>query len=360
MAENSDGMEKTERATPKRREQSIEEGQVAKSSELNSAIVLLAAITAFGFVSTHFSDTLKQFVYYTYHESSFITITSYSFPGQVAFAAKFVFLLLAPILIAVLLAGLGSNIAQVGFIFAKKALLPNLKKINPLSGIKRMFSLRSLVELAKGILKIVIIAGIAYYVVKKYQQEYMFLATKSIDEIVEFASIVIFELGVKVGIALLIMAVADYAYQRWEHEKSLKMTKQEVKDEVKQQEGDPKVKGKIRNIQYEMSTRRMMSAIPEATVVVTNPTFLAIALKYDPKSSTDAPKVVAKGKRKIAEKIKQIAFDHDIPIVENKPLVRSLYDVCEIGKEIPFDFYQAVAEILAELLKSKRANIAVN
>jgi len=216
------------------------------------------------------------------------------------------------------------------------------------------------VELVKGILKIVIITFIAYSVVNKYQDEYLFLATKSISEIVGFAVSVIFEMGIKIGIALIFMAVADFAYQKWEHEKSLKMTKQEVRDETKQQEGDPKIKSKIRSKQYEMAATRMMSAIPEASVVVTNPTFIAIALKYNPEISSDAPKVIAKGKRKVAEKIKKIAMENDVPIIENKPLARSLFDACEVGNEIPFDYYQAVAEILAELMKSKKYKLAAN
>jgi len=353
MAETT-GQEKTEKASPRKREQATQEGQVAKSSELNSAAVLLSLLVAFGVMANHLTSTINWFVVYTYQRSSLTDITVQSLPGQTAFAAKFVFLILAPILAVVLIAGVGANIGQVGFIFAKKALKPNFTKINPLAGMKRMFSVRSLVETAKGILKILIITIIAYSVVNKYQNEYVMLATQSIGEIVGFAFSVIFEMGVKIGIALLIMAVADFAYQKYEHEKNLKMTKQEVKDEMKQQEGDPKIKNKIRLKQYEMAAKRMMSAIPEASVVVTNPTFIAIALKYNPEVSMDVPKVVAKGKRKIAEKIKKIAAENEIPIVENKPLARSLYDVCEIGAEIPFDFYQAVAEILADLIKSKK------
>lgn len=352
MAENS-GQEKTERATPRRREKALEEGQVAKSTELNSAIVLLGALLGFSMMSGQFTDTLFGFIRYTYIQSSFIDISTQSFPAQAAFAIKIMFLLLAPILVFVLVAGLGSNIGQVGFVISKKAMKPKFSKINPLSGIKRMFSLKSLVELIKGILKITIVSIVAYNVVSNHLDEYMYLATRSVNDIIAFAVSTIFELGLKIGIALLVMAVADYAYQKYEHEKSLKMTKQEIKDEVKQQEGDQKIKNRIRSKQMEMSTQRMMQAIPEASVVVTNPVFIAIALKYDPTSNSDAPKVVAKGKRKIASKIKEIALEHDIPIVENKPLARSMYDSCHIGMEIPYDFFQAVAEILADIINSK-------
>jgi flagellar biosynthetic protein FlhB len=209
------------------------------------------------------------------------------------------------------------------------------------------------VEAIKGILKILIVSIVAYNVVSNHLDEYIYLATKSVTEIIAFAVSVIFELGLKIGIALFVMAVADFAYQKYEHEKSLKMSKQEVKDEVKQQEGDGKIKNKIRSKQFEMSAQRMMMGVPEASVVITNPVFIAIALKYDPQSNSDAPKVIAKGKRKIAAKIKEIAMENDVPVIENKPLARSMYDACQIGMEIPYDFYQAVAEILADIINSK-------
>lgn len=352
MSENS-GQDKSERATPRRREKALEEGQVAKSMELNSAIVLLAALLGFSMMSGYFTDTLFGFVKYTYIQSSFIEISAYSFPGQVAFASKTMFMLVTPIIFFIMIAGLGSNIGQIGFVISKKALVPKFSKINPINGIKKMFSLRSVVEAIKGVLKILIVSIVAYNVVSNHLDEYIYLATRSVNDIIAFAVTVIFELGLKIGIALFVMAIADFAYQKYEHEKSMKMTKQEVKDEVKQQEGDSKIKNRIRSKQIEMSAQRMMSAIPEASVVVTNPIFIAIALKYDPASNSDAPKVVAKGKRKIASKIKEIAMQHDIPIVENKSLARSMYDSCHIGMEIPYDFFQAVAEILADLINSK-------
>ena len=167
----------------------------------------------------------------------------------------------------------------------------------------------------------------------------------------------IYELVFKVGIALLIMAIADFAYQRYANIKGLKMTKQEVKDEHKQYEGDPKLKGRIRGKQMEMARQRMMQDIPEASVVVTNPTHIAIALKYEPENKVDAPKVIAKGKEKLAQKIKEIARNNDVPIVENKPLARSIFEICEIGDEIPVEFYQTVAEVLTQVYQSNKSKI---
>ena len=261
---------------------------------------------------------------------------------------------MGPVLIGILLFAVASNVGQIGFIFANKALIPDFKKVSPMAGFKRMFSTRSLVELAKGILKIAIIGFIGYNVVSGYYGQYLLLPNMTIPEIASFTSGAIYELTFKVTLALLVMAVADFAYQKYEHEKNLKMTKQEVRDESKQSEGDPKVKSRIRQKQRDIVRSRMMAEVPKATVVVTNPTHYAVALKYEPASKSDAPKVVAKGKNLIAQKIKEIAGKHQVPIIENKPLAQSLYASCEIGSEIPMVLYQAVAEVLSQVYKTNQ------
>lgn len=349
--------DKTEQPTPKRREDAKDKGNVAKSRELNSVAVLIGGMLAIKFTSDYFSQTVKMFFRNTYIESSLMQITVQSLPGQLSKLMLVVASLLLPILVTVLVFGLASNIGQIGFMMAKKALIPDFKRINPLSGIKRMFSSRSLVELAKGVLKVVILALVSYLVLTKYQDEYLLLATQTPSEIISFFVSVFFELTIKVTIALLIMAVGDYAYQKYQHEKELKMTKQEVKDEMKNQEGDPKVRSRIKSEQRKMVASRMMQAVPEATVVVTNPTHIAVALKYDPQSSADAPKVIAKGKRKLAEKIKKIAREHGVPVIENKPLARGLYEYCEVGMEIPIVFYQTVAEILSKIYSENKKRL---
>ncbi len=209
----------------------------------------------------------------------------------------------------------------------------------------------------KGIVKIVILALIGYWVIMKYQDAYLLLPNRSVSEILAFLGTVLMDLTIKVGIALLIMAVADYAYQRYEHIKGLKMTKQEVKDETKQYEGDPQMKGRIRGKQMELARQRMMQDIPEATVVVTNPTHIAVALKYEPETNADAPKVIAMGKNKLAQRIKEIAREHDIPVIEDKLLARSLFKACEIGDEIPMALYQAVAEILTQVYQANKSKV---
>ncbi len=351
MADDS-AQEKTEQPTGRRREEAKDKGQVAKSQELNSVSVLIAAMIAYKAVSDLFGSTLLQFLRSTYMESSSIQITVTSFPTQILDFMKIAAIIVLPVLVFVLFGALVSNVAQVGFMVAKKALIPDFNKISPLGGLKKLFSLRSIVELLKGIIKIFILAIVSYSVITKHMDSFAFLAFKSASEIMTALGTVLIELTFKITLALLVMAVADYAYQKYEHEKSLKMSKQDVKEDNKQSEGNPEVKGKIKSLQMQQARNRMMQDIPEASVVVTNPTHIAVALKYEPKSSSDAPKIIAMGKNKIAERIKQIARENDVPVIENKPLARSLFKSCEIGMEIPAEFYQAVAEILSAVYQS--------
>jgi flagellar biosynthetic protein FlhB len=354
MAENENGQEKSEQPSPKRREEAQEKGNVAKSQELNSVAVIIAMLLVFKLMSGLFGQAMTDYMSNMYQQSSLIDLSAQSLPGLLTITLEAFTRIIGPVLLGVLLFAVASNVGQVGFIFANKALIPDFKKISPLAGFKRMFSSRSLVELLKGIIKIGIIGIIGYTVVTKYYGEYLLLPHRSILEIASFTSGAIYELTFKVALALLVMAIADFAYQKYEHEKQLKMTKQEVKDENKQSEGDPKVKSRIRQKQRDMVRSRMMNDVPKATVVVTNPTHFAVALKYEPLNKSEAPKVVAKGKNLIAEKIKEIANKHSVPIIENKPLARSLYASCEIGGEIPMALYQAVAEVLSQVYKNNQ------
>ncbi len=357
MAENQDGQERTEQPSPKRLQDAKDRGQVAKSQELNTVAVLITGMLAFKAGSALFASTLNRFMITTYHESSFMEITVQSLPGQAIDFMKVFATLIMPVMGFIVVAAVASNLAQVGFFIAKKALTPKFSKINPMSGLKRIFSARSLVELVKGLLKIAILGLISYWVINKYRDAFLFLPHRTVSEIVSFLMEVLFDLTLKVGVALLLMAIADYAYQRYEHIKSLKMTKEEVKEEFKQYEGSPVIKKRIKEEQIKLTRSRMFQQVPEATVVVTNPTHIAVALKYDPQTSADAPQVIAKGKLKIAERIKQIARDNDVPVIENKPLARGLYESCEIGMEIPVEFYQAVAEILSQIYQTRRAKM---
>jgi len=356
MADDSSG-DRTEQPTARRLDEAKEKGNVAQSKELNSAIIMLTAMITLKASAGYFARTINRFFVTTYHESSLMEITIQTLPGQMHDYLEFMAMLLLPVLSAITVAAVVSNVGQIGFMVAKKAIKPDFQKLSPLNGIKKMFSARSLVEMLKGILKIVVLGFIGYWILKKYEHGFLMLSNLTALEIFSFLGGVLFDLSLKVGIALLIMAAGDFAYQRYAFIKSLKMSKQEVKDETKQYEGDPKVKKRLRSKQFEMGLMRMMQELPEATVVVTNPTHLAVALKYDPKSSADAPKVVAKGKDKLAERIKKVAKEHDIPILENKPLARGLFEACEVGMEIPLQFYQAVAEILSQVYQKNKSKI---
>mgnify|MGYP001161136130 CR=1 FL=1 len=347
------GQEKTEQPTPKRRKEAKEKGQVVKSIELNSVIILIGAITTLYFIIEIFITQITQLTRQIFLASSNTALSTDTIQQLTNNGLNHAFNMLSPIFILLLILGLGVNIVQVGFNYSTKPLMPKFEKVNPAKGLKRIFSLRSIAELVKGIIKISIVAVICYFFIKNQIGNFSLLAHSSIDYIVKFVGETMFTIFVLVSIALIIPAIGDYAYQKWEHEKNLKMTKQEVKEESKDTEGNPQIKGKIRSLQMQASRRRMMQAVPDATVVVTNPTHIAIALQYDLEWKGKAPKVLALGKRKTAERIKEIAKNHNIPIVEDKPLARALIEVAQIGYEVPQMFFMAIAEILARVFKNK-------
>ncbi len=355
MAETA--QERTEQPTPRRREEARKKGKVAKSTELNSVVVLLTGILSLKLTLEAYGHHLSEFLASIYQDASTLDLTPQTLPYISLFVLKVFAFVTLPVLLSIMIAGGVINFVQVGPLLSSKAFKPDFSKMNPLNGIKRMFSLNSLVELIKGNLKILIVALVAYMVVNKYLGDIDNYAYISVEEQINLLGMLFLELSVKVGMVLLIMALADFGYQKYQYEKSLKMSKQEIKDEAKQYDGNPQIKSAIRSKQYQMARMRMMKEVPEATVVVTNPTHIAIALKYEPKSKQDAPIVVAKGKLKLAERIKAIAKKHGVPVIENKPLARGLYDACEVGKEIPAAFYQAVAEVLSQVYKMNKAKL---
>lgn len=260
--------------------------------------------------------------------------------------------ILLPILLFLGIFAILANYCQVGFIFSGESLKPDLNKINPIEGFKKLFSLKSLVELIKSLFKVGVIGFIAYVTVKGEFANITLLTAMTPGNILLYIWKITFKIVFRSTLALLIMSILDYVYQRYDWRKGLMMTKEEVKEEMKQMEGDPKVKAKIRSVQQQMARKRMMSQVPQADVVITNPTHLAIALRYETEEM-QAPKVIAKGAGFIAEKIKKIAQEHDIPLVEDKPLARIIYKTIEVGESIPPHLFQAVAEILAYVYKLK-------
>lgn len=261
------------------------------------------------------------------------------------------FIVLIPLLSVVILAGIFSNITQTGFMLTGETLTPKFNKLNPINGIKRLFSLRSIVESTKAIVKVLVIGTMAYAMLRKDMDQIPALVSLPIQDILSFMGHAALKLGYYTCLVLIVLAAMDVFFQRWQHERDLRMTKQEVKDEYRQREGDPMVRSRIRAVQREMAMRRMMDAVPDATVVITNPTHLAIALKFE--RDMQAPQVVAKGAGLIAQRIREVAAENDVPVIEQKPLARALFKNVEIDQYIPGDLYHAVAEILAYVYRLK-------
>jgi flagellar biosynthetic protein FlhB len=349
----SGGQERTEKATPKRRREARKKGQVAQSRELPSVLILMTAMGFFYFAGSWIFGSLSQVIGGVYGQLDTLRLNTVQEVS--AFSVEIfekVLLILVPFFVPILVAGLAGNIGQIGFEIHGEPIYPKLTKLNPIAGLKKLISLRSLVELIKSVVKILLVGGIAFGIVEKETKAMPALMQQEVFDILLFIGRVAFKIFFFVCLALIVLAFLDYAYQRWQYEQSLKMTKQEVKDERKQSEGDPKVKGRIRRVQQELARRRMMEAIPEADVVITNPVHLAVALKFDA-AKMIAPKIIAKGSGHIAEKIKEIARNHQVPLVENKPLAQALHKMAEIGEFIPVELYRAVAEVLAYVYRLK-------
>lgn len=345
--------EKTEQPTPKRREESKQKGRVAKSRELSSIAVLTGAVLYLFFQGR---DKVLELGAIMKHTILYIPSLkgSHDLVGYLLENAKQFLLLVLPVMLVLCVVAVLANYLQTGMIFSVEPLAPKASKINPISGLKRLFSKRSLVELAKSIAKLVIVGWAAASTLMGAFDRLMPLIYQETGQIMSLLGSEAMRVMIKCCWVITILAILDYFYQRWEHEQGLKMTKQEVKDEYKQTEGDPMVKSRIRSIQREMARRRMMEEVPKADVIITNPVHLAVALRYNPERM-QAPTVTAKGAESLAERIKKLAREHDIPVIENRPLAQNLYHL-DLGQEIPAETYQAVAEILAYVygLKNKR------
>ena len=344
--------EKTEKATPKKRQDARKKGQVAKSQDINTAAVLLGVFLFLYIAGGFLKERLFSVFEYPITLSATFAFSESDLYLMFIDILMQVAIILGPIMIAALIAGVLANFAQVGAMFSTETIQFKLEKIDPIKGFKRIFSMRAIVEMLKSILKITIIGLVTFYSIWSRLDEIMMLSTKNMG-----ASLVtIADITVKTGLfasgALFFLALLDYLYQRFDFEKSIRMSKQDIKQEYKTIEGDPIIKSRIKQKQREMAMSRMMQEIPKADVVITNPTHYAIALKYD-ENHSDAPYVLGKGLDFIAQKIKLVAKENDIPMMENRPLARALYDQAEIGQAIPEEFYKGVAEILAYVYKMK-------
>lgn len=345
--------EKTEEATPRKRQEARRKGQVFKSVELVGALTLLTTYMVLKLVGPYMGGRVMTFSRTLWEQGATQDWSEAGVRLLLINTFLMVAAVVAPVLLAAAVAGVAGNVLQVGFNFTFEPLMPKLERINPASGFKRIFSARSVAELAKSILKITIISYIAYKTVADDIMIFPSLLGMEMVQVVQFLAGLVSRLLLWVGVAMLVMALADYLYQRWEYERSLRMSKQEVKDEFKQTEGNPEIRAKIKQKQREMARRRMMQDVPKADVVVTNPTHFAVALAYK-QTEMGAPKVLAKGQDLVALRIRALAKEHQIPIVENPPLARQLHHSVEIGQEIPGDMYQAVAEVLAFVFQLKQ------
>jgi len=349
-----DFQDKTEKPTPKRRAKAREKGQVARSKDLSTALVLLIGLfclVLWGPVLGR--KTLEMLrVWLGQIRPGLVG------PNQVSSLFMTFGLtmggLLTPIFISLSVAAVLGNYAQVGRIFSTERITPDLSRLQFFKGFKRLFSPNTVVELAKSLAKIAIIGLVAYFSVKRELTGVMPLLDQSVGQILLYLSGTVFRVSIRIILALLALGALDYLYQRYRFEKDLKMTKQEVKDEMRQSEGDPKVKARIKSLMRQMATKRMIAEVPNADVVVTNPTHYAVALKYD-SANMIAPQVVAKGRGFLALKIIAVAQEAGVPRVENRSLARSLYRLVEVGKSIPTSLYRAVAEVLAYIYRLRGA-----
>ncbi len=348
--------ERTEEPTPRRREEARKRGQVAKSRELSSVAIIGAGFLTF----TAFSYLFFEQFYKIFHEclnSYYVPIDSSSFIALSQLMLKHTMTILLPFFAIVCLVAIIVYLVQTGGgVWASEAINLDFDRINPVEGIKRLFSLTALFELVKSILKLVILVGVSYWIIKKNLPYMLSLLGMDVGYVSYSFNEFLKDFIEKLLVVLAALAFLDWLYVRWDVERKLKLTRQELKEELKQTEGDPWVKSKIRQKQREMARRRMLEEVPKADVVITNPTHYAVALKYE-MGKMPAPQVIAKGRDHLALKIKEVAQKHNVPVYEDPPLARLLYEKVEVGDYIPEELYQVVAKVLAYVYRLKNKKV---
>ncbi len=352
--------EKTEAPTPRRREEARKKGQVARSTEVTSTLVLFAGLAVIGSMGGGVAEQLLGIF-----RSAFLQVgrRDANAPELLGLAGSMVgqaFLACGPLFLAAAVVGAASNILQVGLVVSLRPLAPDFSRVSPITGLRRLWSTQSMVEVMKALFKLAVTGFIAWRVIQEQSATLIGLQYTSAAGSLAAVGSLVLELAQKCGLALFVLAAADYLYNRRMHEGSLKMSRDELKEEMRHSEGDPHLKGKLRQMARQLASRRMMQKVPTADVVVTNPTHFAVALEYHP-SQMRAPVVTAKGQLLVAERIKRIAQEHGVPIVENPPLARALFRSVEIGDAIPTTLYEAVAEVLAFIyrVRDRRGSRAV-
>ncbi len=354
MAESESGQDKTEEPTEKRKRDAREKGEIARSKELNTVAVTLAGaggILAFG---GYLAETLLEMMRMNFSLTREIIVDERSMGAFLLTSGKMAIWAVQPILILLFVISFVAPIVLGGFVFSGSLLQPKFSRMNPLSGIKRMFSMNALTELLKALAKFFVILVVAVAVLASDRQALLSIANEPLEQAIIYSLQVVGWSALWMSAGLLLIAAADAPFQLWQTHKKMKMTKQEVRDEYKDSEGKPEVKQRIRQLQREVSQRRMMAAVPQADVIITNPTHYAVALQYDPENGNSAPLLLAKGSDFMALKIREIGAEHKIQILESAALARAIYYSTEVEHEIPAGLYLAVAQVLAYVFQIRQ------
>jgi len=345
--------ERTEEATEQRREDFRKRGQVAQTRELATVLILLSATLTLWALGRFFLTQIVEVFTQSFGPYLLDAARNGDYVPATLFALKATLMILGPLFAIVTIVGVMSTVVQVGFLHNEEALQFKWEKLNPVEGLMRIFSWKSLVEGLKSVLKLVLIAAAMYYILYDQIMTLPNLVQLSVSQMFSLVGDTTLKLLGGIALFMTALALLDYFFQRWDLEKQMRMTKQEVKEELKSREGDPLIKARIRRIQREMANKRMMADVPKADVVLVNPTHIAVALRYDPQTMA-APQVIAKGAGAIADKIKELAREHSIPILENKPLARTIYKTLKIGQTIPRELFTAVAQVLSYVYRLKK------
>ena len=346
--------EKTEAPTSKRRSEARESGNVARSMDFTAALTLLGAILLLYFMGMRVMTGMRMGLVTFLNGSHAGNLTRMDdLPAMVSYAGEMLTRTVLPLIVAVTAIALLATVGQVGFMATGKPLVPSFKKLDPIKGVKNLFNLRAGIRFVMSLGKLLLIGGVCGYVIYRDLPVLAALAEMAPSQAFAAGAYLVFMLALKLAVVLLVLAILDLAYQVWQREQDLKMSKQDVKDEMKSMDGDPMVKQRRARIARQLALQRTAAAVPGADVIVTNPTHFSVALKYD-KDKMRAPKVVAKGSDFLALRIRQIAQLNDVPIIERKPLARALYANVEVGQEVPSEHYAAVAEVLAFVYRVSR------
>jgi flagellar biosynthesis protein FlhB len=348
--------EKTERATPQRRREVRREGRVPKSPDLTSAIGLVAALVSLKFFGPRIWNDWLVMMHTQLEQLNEPDFTEQTLVGIFRSTAWTFVQLLAPVVGVALIVGVGTALAQVGFVFVPKNLLPDWQRIQPFAGFKRIWSVHTLAEAVKSALKLVVVGTIAYLATHGISAHLGDLMGMDVASLPGTVGGMVFQLGLEISMAFVGLAVMDFMFQRFEFERSIRMSREEIKEEMKRQEGDPLIRSQIRQRGRALALRRMMQEVPKADVVITNPTHFSVAIRYEA-GTMSAPVVVAKGQDEVAWRIRKIADQSGVPRVENRPLAQTLYRTVDVGQSIPTELYKAVAEVLAYVYRLKQGGV---